>query len=219
LSSGSFFGFPENSTRVITNSNRSLLHDPRSTTSSLFLRRTFCSLFLVQRRHGTLSRRLVFGYSEPSSCVLAVLGVIVSPTHECGPNQNTTNMRIDSHPDDIHGNSSSTSTTLPLLTSWVAYKQRGKDLYEQGNNYQGALASYAAALHPQFSSTMPVSERQIILSNLVACRLQMGGMAQAHAAIENAKQVRFSLSRTLSRDTTTVVCCLFYMQMVLMYWW
>ena len=92
-------------------------------------------------------------------------------------------MRIDAHV-DANGN------TLPPLTSWVAYKQRGKDQYGQGN-YQGALASYAAALHPQCgnSNNMPVSERQIILSNLVACRLQIGGIAQAQAAVENAKQV------------------------------
>ena len=75
----------------------------------------------------------------------------------------------------------------PEPNSWVAYKEQGKVQFERGD-YEGALASYSRALNPNLHC--PASERQIILSNIVACRLKIGGPAQARAAIENAKQVR-----------------------------
>ena len=87
------------------------------------------------------------------------------------------------------------------LTSWTAYKNQGKQQYERGE-FQAALLSYNSALHPSLASSMPAMERQIILSNMVACRLKIGGRAQAEAAVENAKQVchkLFSSVATRSR--------------------
>ena len=77
------------------------------------------------------------------------------------------------------------SPTHETPTSWVGYKDLARRQYERGN-YEDALTSYTSALNPEFRC--PASEQQIILSNLVACRLKLGGPAQARAAIENSKQ-------------------------------
>jgi Tetratricopeptide repeat len=70
-------------------------------------------------------------------------------------------------------------------SSWVGWKERGKDCFQNGN-YERALNAYTQALRPEFRC--PVSEQQILWSNIVACRLKMGGRAQAEAAVEAAKQ-------------------------------
>lgn len=69
-------------------------------------------------------------------------------------------------------------------TSWIAHKNEGKSLYERGK-YQEALNSYKAALEPSLEA--PRQERQILLSNIVACRLKLGGSTQAAEAVEDAK--------------------------------
>lgn len=79
-------------------------------------------------------------------------------------------------------NSSSSSSS-----SWIIWKEQGKVSYERGD-YEGALKSYTSALKPDLYC--PAAEKQIILSNMVACRLKVGGPAQAEAAVESAKQVR-----------------------------
>eukprot|EP00980_Cylindrotheca_fusiformis_P028890 scaffold22668_cov161-Cylindrotheca_fusiformis.AAC.7 len=63
------------------------------------------------------------------------------------------------------------------------HQERAKQAYQQGD-YESALTSYGAALQ----SNCPAADRQVILSNMVACRLHIGGSAQAEAAVENAKQ-------------------------------
>lgn len=70
-------------------------------------------------------------------------------------------------------------------SSWVGFKELARRQYERGD-YEGALNSYTSALNPDMRC--PSSEKQIILSNLVACRLKNGGPAQAQAAVESAKQ-------------------------------
>ena len=50
-----------------------------------------------------------------------------------------------------------------------------------------AIKKYCLALQPD--RNCPATERQILLSNMVAARLQIGGPTQAEAAVENAKQV------------------------------
>ena len=71
-------------------------------------------------------------------------------------------------------------------SSWRSFKEQAKRAFENGN-YHESLSFYSSALHPNLSC--PAAERQILLSNMVACRLQIGGTAQAEAAVENAKQV------------------------------
>jgi hypothetical protein len=67
---------------------------------------------------------------------------------------------------------------------WMNHKEHGKKLFSQ-ENYVGALTSYQAAL-----LVAPEPEKQILLSNIVACRLKIGGPAMAAAAVEDAKKVR-----------------------------
>ena len=116
-------------------------------------------------------------------------------------------MRHLHHDDDDSGGSPT------RLSSWTAYKNQGKQRYERGQ-FQGALQSYNSALHPDLASSMPAMERQIILSNMVACRLKIGGRAQAEAAVENAKQVCpaivfFSFLRCLGPSTLYVLIYLY----------
>lgn len=69
----------------------------------------------------------------------------------------------------------------------MTQRDLGKEAYQKGD-YDKALSAFTAAIHP--SLECPSSkERQILLSNIVACRLQLGGSAQAEAAIEVAKKV------------------------------
>jgi hypothetical protein len=95
------------------------------------------------------------------------------------------------------------STSSP--TSWIGLKEKGKAAFERAE-YEAALTSYTAALHPDLYC--PSAERQIILSNMVACRLKVGGTAQAEAAVETAKQVR----NTNTNTNTVGVYCLFSFQ-------
>jgi len=71
--------------------------------------------------------------------------------------------------------------------SWRILKERARIAFDRGD-YPNALIHYAAALQPQ--KHCPVTERQLILSNMVATRLHIGGPGQVEAAVENAKQVR-----------------------------
>jgi tetratricopeptide (TPR) repeat protein len=73
----------------------------------------------------------------------------------------------------------------PAASSWPQHKQQGRVYYESGQ-YEEALASYRAALNPEYEC--PATEAQILRSNVVACRLKLGGVAQAAAAVQDAKQ-------------------------------
>lgn len=68
--------------------------------------------------------------------------------------------------------------------TWMGLKEQGKQHFERGD-YEQALASYRAALSPEFH--IPNQEKQLILSNTVACRLKIGGQAQARAAVQDAQ--------------------------------
>lgn len=69
------------------------------------------------------------------------------------------------------------------LRSWLSHKNKGKELYERGQ-YAEALQEYQNAFNPILEA--PRQEQQIILSNIVACRLKMGD--QAEEAVKEAKQ-------------------------------
>lgn len=64
-------------------------------------------------------------------------------------------------------------------------QDQAKAAYQTGD-FEEALKLYRTALS---SDARDKKERQLLLSNIVACRLNIGGKAQAEAAVENAKQV------------------------------
>eukprot|EP00977_Amphora_coffeiformis_P027063 scaffold32744_cov160-Amphora_coffeaeformis.AAC.1 len=74
--------------------------------------------------------------------------------------------------------------TLPR--SWLGLKEAGGRAFQQGN-YEEALNLYRMALRPEYECAL-TADRQVILSNIVACRLKIGGEAQAAAAVNDAKQ-------------------------------
>jgi len=84
------------------------------------------------------------------------------------------------------------STDKSRETIWRESKEKGKSLFRNGS-YAAALESFQTALHT-LSTTIggiggvPSSEREILLSNMVACRLQIGGKLMASAAVEESKQ-------------------------------
>lgn len=100
-------------------------------------------------------------------------------------------MTTNTNADDV------TSSNHP--TTWREWKTRAAKQFQDGN-YDAALYSYTQALRPDLnnnsngssssSSSISISssDRQILLSNIVACRLKIGGRTQAAAAVETAKQ-------------------------------
>ena len=66
--------------------------------------------------------------------------------------------------------------------SWRELKNEGRDHFNN-ERYEEALSCYRTALA---SNNCPQYDRQILLSNIVACRLHIGGTAQAEAALEDA---------------------------------
>eukprot|EP00985_Skeletonema_marinoi_P020137 scaffold11801_cov103-Skeletonema_marinoi.AAC.2 len=75
---------------------------------------------------------------------------------------------------------------------WTEYKDAGKIAFSQGN-FQSALSSYLTALEELTSEERrdgsdKSNDKQILLSNVVACRLKIGGGDMATQAIEEAKQ-------------------------------
>lgn len=92
----------------------------------------------------------------------------------------------------------------PPSSSWRGWKERGKQAYLKGD-YASALQNYSQALHRQNNIVNNVQagnnnnnnnihnipsklDRQVLLSNMVACRLKLGGAPQAEAAVSNAQK-------------------------------
>jgi hypothetical protein len=96
--------------------------------------------------------------------------------------------------------------------TWQTLKEEGRNHF-QNSNYTQALISFQEALkkgreqEDQSSHTISNLEKQILLSNSVACRLKIGGAEMACVAIEEAKQVRTKnccfiiLNGSYTRDT------------------
>jgi hypothetical protein len=107
---------------------------------------------------------------------------------------------VNDYDDNNNNNSTSPPTTTTTPSSWMGWKEKGKTEYERCN-YKDALDSYRTAI----TLSCPADERQIMLSNMVACRLKIGGRAQAEAAVETAKQV------------SRVVCCTYTILYIIYY--
>jgi tetratricopeptide (TPR) repeat protein len=74
------------------------------------------------------------------------------------------------------------------MLSWRALKDQGRVEYDRGN-YEQALSLYQQALSSAatagLSSTTSILDRQVILSNIVACRLKLG---QNDRAVQDAQE-------------------------------
>ena len=92
----------------------------------------------------------------------------------------TTNMTVTPSRSDNNNSGSNNNNN-----KWRSHKEDGKNYFRQ-EKFEEALTSYRAALLTAPDAT----EKQILLSNIVACRLKIGGPAMAAAAVEEAKQVR-----------------------------
>jgi outer membrane protein assembly factor BamD (BamD/ComL family) len=85
----------------------------------------------------------------------------------------------------IDNNNNDDNNSTPTPSSWMGWKEKGRTEYERGN-YEAAVNAYRTAIT---YNHCPAEERQIMLSNMVAGRLKIGGRAQAEAAVIAAKQV------------------------------
>jgi tetratricopeptide (TPR) repeat protein len=90
------------------------------------------------------------------------------------------------------GNGSSGRTRSSVPSNWMGWKELGKRAYDAGD-YEEALNCYKTAIQTEYEC--PAMDRQVLLSNMVACRLKLASStssvaaaAQAAAAVENAQQ-------------------------------
>ena len=79
---------------------------------------------------------------------------------------------------------------------WTEFKDAGMVAFSQGD-FDVALSSYQTALEELTSAERRdgferSNDKQKLLSNVVACRLKIGGEEMATRAIEEAKQVSYS---------------------------
>jgi hypothetical protein len=99
--------------------------------------------------------------------------------------QSSTNHQQQSTPSMSSSSLPPSSFSRPNPTTWIGWKERAK-VYVENGEYSNALNAYTQALFPDMNC--PLSEQQIVLSNMVACRLKLGGKLQAEAAIELSKR-------------------------------
>ena len=80
----------------------------------------------------------------------------------------------------IHSSTPSSSPTH----SWQHWKRVGDEHYQRGH-FDDALQAYRRSL---LDTTISSIDKSIVLSNMVACRLSLGGPAHARAAVQDAQQ-------------------------------
>jgi tetratricopeptide (TPR) repeat protein len=68
-------------------------------------------------------------------------------------------------------------------SSWTDYKNEGRDAYA-AERYEAALEKYRAALYTTNPAPPPSYDRQILLSNIVACRLKLHHGRTADVSVE-----------------------------------
>ena len=73
-----------------------------------------------------------------------------------------------------------------MLSSWQHHQERAKIFYTE-KNYSEALESYTEASNIA-NSHAPRKERSILLSNIIACRLHIGGSDNIALALDEAKE-------------------------------
>ena len=82
--------------------------------------------------------------------------------------------------------------SFPPRSDWKLSREQGRSLFRQGD-YVGALHAFQTTLERGRSSSvllnrMSIQDEQITLSNVIACRLNIGGIDHARAAIEEAQE-------------------------------
>ena len=80
-----------------------------------------------------------------------------------------------------------------IAMSWKESKDAGQQAFVN-ENYSEALNQYTKAIdlltsEEQSSSNNNTKEHQVLLSNVIACRLKIGGVDMATDAVEDSKQV------------------------------
>jgi hypothetical protein len=70
-------------------------------------------------------------------------------------------------------------------SGWKHWKQQAKEFYQR-NDYHDALQAYRRCL--LCDDLVDPIERSVILGNMVACRLQLGGPAHSRAAVTDARE-------------------------------
>ena len=86
-----------------------------------------------------------------------------------------------------------------MLTPWKESKDAGQQAFMDGN-YNSALLHYENAIDELLTSTSSSNnegsyssshnnEHQVLLSNVIACRLNVGGVDMATLAVEDGKKV------------------------------
>ena len=85
------------------------------------------------------------------------------------------------------------------MSSWKESKDAGQQAFVN-ENYSEALNQYTNAIdlltsgEQAGSSTTNTKEHQVLLSNVIACRLKIGGADMATKAVEDSKQVCICIS-------------------------
>jgi tetratricopeptide (TPR) repeat protein len=78
-------------------------------------------------------------------------------------------------------------------SEWHVSRERGRSLFRQGD-YVGALRSFQETLEngrlsrSSLSNSMSIQDEQYTLSNIIACRLSIGGFEHATMAVDEAKE-------------------------------
>jgi len=73
------------------------------------------------------------------------------------------------------------------MSSWKESKDAGQQAFVN-ENYPEALNQYTNAIDLLTSATN-TKEHQVLLSNVIACRLKIGGVDMVTKAVEDSKQV------------------------------
>ena len=80
---------------------------------------------------------------------------------------------------------------MAIIMTWRETKDAGKQAFSEGD-YPEALSLYSDAVDQLLASSENgnhVSEHQILLSNVIACRLKIGGEDMVGKAVDEAKEV------------------------------
>ena len=80
---------------------------------------------------------------------------------------------------------------MAIIMTWRETKDAGKQAFSEGD-YPEALSLYSDAVDQLLTTSENgnhVSEHQILLSNVIACRLKIGGEDMVGKAVDEAKEV------------------------------
>ena len=87
------------------------------------------------------------------------------------------------------------------ITDWRDLKDQGRESFGRAD-YNEALRLYLESIDQLTSQSdaRTNDEHQVLLSNVVACRLKLGGQAQVEKAVEDAQKVSERMSQELELE-------------------